>query len=445
MSSRLSTYSEKLRASYWFIPAIMVTGSIVLSFITVAIDEAYPIRLQDVLGWIDISDPDGAYSFLSTVSGAMIGVTGVTFSITIVALVQASSQFGPRLLNNFLRDRGNQVVLGTFISTYTYCLFLLRSITNTPEVVFIPNLAIFVALILAVFSVIVLVYFFHHVTVLLQAEQVIAEVGRELEQAIERLFPESLDYSIYARELRSKEDIPTSLEEEASSTISSEVGGYLQAIDIDALVDLAEENDVVLRAVNKPGDFLTKEGPLIEVWSADSNLEEISKDARDAFIIGDQRLRINDVEYSVDQLVEIAVRALSAGINDPFTAMGCVDQLASGLSQLVQRSIPSGYHYGSQGSLRLLTKALTFSGILEGSFNQIRQNSYDDVAVTIRLLEAIIAIAPHIRTQEQRDTLSRQAQMLHRASEEHIPEKWDREDVTERFESAMEALDNSDQ
>ncbi len=444
MSSRLSTYSEKLRASYWFIPAIMVTGAIALSFITIAIDEAYPNRLQDILGWVDISDPVGAYSFLSTVSAAMIGVTGVTFSITIVALVQASSQFGPRLLNNFLRDRGNQVVLGTFISTYTYCLFLLRSITNAPGVVFIPNLAIFVALILAVVSVIVLVYFFHHVTVLLQAEYVIAQVGRELEQAIECLFPDSLDYSVYARELRNKEDIPTFLQEEASSTVDSEVGGYLQAIDVDALVSIAEEHDAVLRAVNKPGDFVTKEGPLIEVWSADSNLEGISEKVKDAFIIGDQRLRINDVEFSVDQLVEIAVRALSAGINDPFTAMACIDQLASGLSQLVQRSIPSGYHYGSEGTLRLMTEPLTFSGILEESFNQIRQNAYSDVAVTIRLLEAIIAIAPNIQTREQRDALSKQAQMLHRASEENVPEKWDREDITNRFQSAMKALNGNE-
>jgi uncharacterized membrane protein len=445
MSSLLSTYSEKLRASYWFIPAIMVTISIALSFIVIAIDEAFPIRLQDILGWIDISDPSGAYSFLSTVSGAMIGVTGVTFSITIVALVQASSQFGPRLLNNFLRDRGNQFVLGTFISTYTYCLFVLRSITNTPEVLFIPNLAMFVALVLAVMSIVVLVYFFHHVTVILQAEHVIAEVGRELEQAIERLFPESLDYSIYARELRNKEDIPPFLQEDASSTIDSEVGGYLQAIDVEALVGIAEEYDAVLRAANKPGDFVTKDGPLIEVWSGDSDLEEISQKVKDAFIIGDQRLRINDVEFSVDQLVEIAVRALSPGINDPFTAMACIDQLASGVSQLVQRSIPSGYHYGSEGTLRLITEPLTFSGILEASFNQIRQNAYSDVAVTIRLLEAISAIAPHIRTREQRDTLSRQAQMLHRASEEHIPEKWDREDATERFESTMETLEESEQ
>jgi len=423
----------------------VVTISIALSFIVIAIDEAFPIRLQDILGWIDISDPDGAYSFLSTVSGAMIGVTGVTFSITIVALVQASSQFGPRLLNNFLRDRGNQFVLGTFISTYTYCLFVLRSITNTPEVLFIPNLAMFVALVLAVMSIVVLVYFFHHVTVILQAEHVIAEVGRELEQAIERLFPESLDYSIYARELRNKEDIPPFLQEDASSTIDSEVGGYLQAIDVEALVGIAEEYDAVLRAANKPGDFVTKDGPLIEVWSGDSDLEEIYQKVKDAFIIGDQRLRINDVEFSVDQLVEIAVRALSPGINDPFTAMACIDQLASGVSQLVQRTIPSGYHYGSEGTLRLITEPLTFSGILEASFNQIRQNAYSDVAVTIRLLEAISAIAPHIRTREQRDTLSRQAQMLHRASEEHIPEKWDREDATERFESTMETLEESEQ
>jgi uncharacterized membrane protein len=419
----------------------MVASSIILSFVTIAIDETYPLRLEDILGWIDVADADGAYAFLSTVSGAMIGITGVIFSITIVALVQASSQFGPRLLSNFLRDRGNQIVLGTFISTYTYCLFILRSITSTPSRVFIPKFSLFVAIVLAVSSVVILVYFFHHVTVLLQAEHVIAQVGRELERAIQRLFPKTLDYSIYARALRSAEDLPACFDNECTSTIHSEIGGYIQAIDVGSLVAIAEEYNAVLRAVNRPGSFVTKDGSLLEVWLVDSNLEEISQKARNAFIIGDQRLRINDVEFTVNQLVEIAVRALSAGINDPFTAMACIDQLASGLSELVQRSIPSGYHYDGQGKLRLVTEALTFSGILEAAFNQIRQNAYSNVAVTIRLLDAIIAIAPHIRTREQRDTLSKQAQMLHRVSRETVPEKWDQEDITERFDSAMKALE----
>jgi uncharacterized membrane protein len=439
VKSELSTYYERLRASYWFIPGIMITGAIVLSFVTIAIDEAYPGRLEDILGWIDIADPDGAHTFLSVVSSSMIGVTGVTFSITIVALVQASSQFGPRILNTFLRDRGNQFVLGTFVATYTYCLLVIRSVTNTAEQVFVPNFSLFIAILLAIFSVAVLVYFFHHVTVILQADHVIASLGRELDESIERIFPETLDYSGYGQALKSEEDLPPYIDEQEAAIVDAETAGYMQAIDIEALVDLAEEHDLFLRVGHRPGDFVQKEGRLIDVWPEGFGRENIEEKLRNAFIIGDQRLRINDIEFMVNQLVEIAVRALSPGINDPFTAISCIDQLGSGLSGLMARSIPHGYHYDSRGQLRLLTDSLTFSGIIEAAFNQIRQNAFSDVAVTIRLLDALKAMAPHAQTREQRDTLIKQAEMLNRSREE-VPEKWDREDIEERFESVIRAL-----
>lgn len=417
----------------------MITAAILLSFITVAIDEAYPGRLQDILGWIDIADPDGAHAFLSVVSGSMIGVTGVTFSITIVALVQASSQFGPRILNTFLRDRGNQFVLGTFVATYTYCLLIIRSVTNTPERVFVPNFSLFVAILFAVFSVAVLVYFFHHVTVILQADHVIASLGRDLDKSIARIFPETLDYSGYGQALKSEEDLPSYIDEEAATIVESETAGYMQAIGIEALVNLAEEHEIFLRVPHRPGDFIQKEGRLIDVWPDRFDRENIEEKLQNTFIIGDQRLRINDIEFMVNQLVEIAVRALSPGINDPFTAMSCIDQLGSGLSGLMARSIPHGYHYDSKGQLRLMTDSLTFSGIIEAAFNQIRQNASSDVAVTIRLLDALKAMAPQVQTREQRDILSKQAEMLNR-SREQVPEKWDREDIEERFESVMKEL-----
>ena len=440
MRSKLPTYYEKLKATYWFIPAVMVLMSFVLSFVCVAIDEAYAIRLEDILGWIDVADTEGAYSFLSTVAGSMIGVTGVTFSITIVALVQASSQYGPRLLNTFLRDRGNQVVLGTFISTYTYCLFILSSVNTTPGDVFIPSFSLFVAIVLTMISVGVLVYFFHHVTRSLQAEHIIAGVGRDLDEAIERLFPESIDYSIYEYALRDERDLTKECEEETQAYIESETSGYIQALDSKALVEIAENYDLTMRIAHRPGDFVTKGGEIVSVVPGDSDVDDITDEVVDAFIIGDQRLRINDVEFMVDQLVEIAVRALSPGINDPFTAMACIDQLASGLSELVKRSIPAGYHYDSEDRLRVITDPLTFTGIIEAAFNQIRQNGYSNVAVTIRLLEAIKTIAPHTRTKEQKVTLSRQAEMLRRASQQEIPEKFDREDIEERYQAVMSAL-----
>lgn len=438
----LSTYYEKLRASYWLIPAIMIAFSILLSFFTIWIDEIYTGRLDTILGWIDIRDPDGAHTFLSVVSSSMIGVTGVTFSITIVALVQASSQLGPRILNTFLRDRGNQFVLGTFVATYTYSLLVIRSVTNTTEEVFVPHFSLFIVIILAIFSVSMLVYFFHHVTTLLQANYVIGSLGRELDRTIKRLFPEFHNYATYGKALKSEEDLPAYVEEDGGTIIRSSKAGYLQAMDIDALVKLAEERDLFLRVAFRPGDFIQKEEKLVEVWPSDFVEERVVDKVLDAFIIGDQRLRINDVEFMVNQLVEIAVRALSPGINDPFTAIACVDQLGSGLSSLMERSIPQGYHYDSDGMLRLLTKSLTFSGIIESGFNQIRQNAYDNVAVTIRLLDTIKTIAPHIKTKEQKQILIMQAEMLNRPSRDAIPEKMDRESIHSRFDEVIKEFNS---
>ncbi|MGV9170255.1 MAG: DUF2254 domain-containing protein [Promethearchaeia archaeon] len=389
---------------------------------------------------MDVEDSEGAYSFLSTVAGSMIGVTGITFSITIAALLQASSQYGPRLLNTFMRDRGNQIVLGTFISTYTYCLLILRSVDSTPGVVFIPRFSLFVAMVLTMMGVGILVYFFNHVATSMQAENIIAEVGRDLEDAIERLFPESVDYGIYQYTLRDERDLTEAFEEETESFMKSEISGYLQAVDFEELVKIAEKHDLTMRIAHRPGDFVTKDGELVRIVPSDDGIDEISKELVDAFIIGDQRLRINDVEFTVNQLVEIAVRALSSGVNDPFTTIACIDQLASGLVALVKRSIPAGYHYDSEDRLRVITDPLTFAGIIEGAFNQIRQNGYSSVAVTIRLLEAIKTIAPHTRTREQKVTLSKQAEMLRHASQQEVPGKWDREDIEERYQETMQAL-----
>ncbi|MFO7835852.1 MAG: DUF2254 domain-containing protein [Candidatus Thorarchaeota archaeon] len=274
----------------------------------------------------------------------------------------------------------------------------------------------------------------------MQAENIIAEVGRDLEGAIERLFPESVDYSIYPYTLRNERDLAKVFEEETGSFIGSEISGYLQAIDSDALVKIAEKHDVTMRIARQPGDFVTKDGELVRFPPIDDGIDEITKEVVDAFIIGDQRLRINDVEFTVNQLVEIAVRALSSGVNDPFTAMACIDQLASGLVALVKRSIPAGYYYDSEDRLRVITDPLTFAGIIEAAFNQIRQNGYSSVAVTIRLLEAIKTIAPHTRTREQKVTLSKQAEMLRHASQQEVPGKWDREDIEERYQEAMQTL-----
>jgi uncharacterized membrane protein len=439
MKFKLFTAWERLSGSFWFLPALMVLAAILLAVGLTAIDEAHPDLTIPVLPGIYSGNPQGARSLLSTIAGSMISVAGLTFSITIASLSLASTQFGPRLLDNFMRDRGNQIVLGTFVAIFIYCLLVLRTVRGSDTVTFVPHLSITLALGLAVISLGVLIFFFHHVSTMIQAQNVVASIGRELSAAIERLSSIQPGETLYEYALRGEDDIPANFDDN-SRFITARSSGYLQTLDNEALQTIATRNDLLLRLFYRPGNFIAEGSEIVAVYPAEGLSDEAEKDIHDAFALGAGRLRIQDVEYAIDQLVEIAVRALSPGINDPFTAIACLDQFSTTLSRLAKQTIPSGYSYDIDGNLRMISDAVTFAGLINASFDQIRQYGKSDVAVTIRLLEVIAIILARATTTEQKDALVRQADMIKRASEEAIPEANDRQDVDKRYELVMRIL-----
>ena len=190
MTLMLRKYWDRLRSSFWFLPAIMACGAVLLAHGTVALDETGAVRGGvEVPSWVYSGGAQGASTLLGAIAGSMITIAGVVFSMTLVALSIASSQLGPRLLQGFMRDATNQVVLGTFVSTFLYCLLVLRTIRREIEVAFVPHMSVTLGVLLAVASVAVLIYFIHHVSVSIQADEVIARVCRELFDGIDRLFP----------------------------------------------------------------------------------------------------------------------------------------------------------------------------------------------------------------------------------------------------------------
>jgi uncharacterized membrane protein len=269
---------------------------------------------------------------------------------------------------------------------------------------------------------------------------VIAAVDRDLDRAIEHLFPEREGHYLFERALRHEDDVPEDFDEK-SRPIEAIQGGYVQAIDNDGLMSLATRNNLLLRLEYRPGDFVARGSNLVLIWSDQDPDEEIADQIQDAFSLGVQRLRMQDVEFAVNQLVEIAVRALSPGINDPFTAVVCIDRLGAALAHLAERSIPSAYRYDDESKLRLITDAVTFAGVVDQAFNQIRQYGRSSVAVTIRLLGTIAVIGEHTRSKKDRAALRRQAVMIKRGSDEAIPEAEDRKDIAEQFEIAMKVLE----
>lgn len=440
MKALLLKYWDRLRSSFWFVPAIMVCLAAALAFAAVALDKAVGGDWLQRLGWSYSGGAEGASLLLGTVAGSMIAIAGTVFSMTLVALSLASSQLGPRLLRNFMRDTTNQVVLGTFVATFVYCLLVLRTIRRAGELAFVPHLSVSIGVLLAVVSVGVLIYYIHHVSVSIQADEVVARVGQELEEGIGRLFPGQLGKpESRAAETRGRTELPASFEREARPVGAPE-DGYLQLIDADALMALAREEDLLLRLECRPGHYLVEGQAMVMVWPGERLTDALVDQLNDAFVLGNQRTAGQDVEFSFRQLVEIAVRALSPGINDPFTAIACVDRLGSALCRLVQRDLPSPLRFDGDGRLRLVAPGPAFAEIVDTAFSQIRQSARSNPVIAIRMLDAIAQIAGRIQRTEDAACLQRQADMIVRAARDAVPEVEDVRAVETHFRTASQAL-----
>ncbi len=385
MKVKLRNHLEKLRTSYWFVPSIMLVFIAVLAFSSISYDKWKQAPQKDDSTFFYSGDSSSAQSLLSTVGGSAITVAGVVFSITITALTLASSQFGPRLLRNFMRDRGNQIVLGTFVSTYLYCLLVQRSLGTGSAV---PHLSVTIGVMLGVASLCVLVYFIHHVASSIQASAVVANVGKELVEGIESLFPDEL-----GEEIEHPAEDRKELDPAQAHSIRAHKNGYLQAVDEDRLLTLATKHDLIIHMNVRPGAFITACDEIALLYPKQAGSDERIEQIRATMIIDSSRSAEQDIEYSINQLVEICLRALSPSINDPLTAITCIDWLGAAISRLANRNIPDEERYDENKILRIISPRTTFGGAMDASFNQPRQAGSKQIAVMIRMLEVLETIA----------------------------------------------------
>ena len=434
MRTRLRHYWIHLRTTFWFLPGLMVVGAILLAALALAADAASAGRtLPD---WAYAGGADGARALLSTVAGSMVTVAGVGFSITIVALVLASTQFGPRLLTLFMRDIVSQVTLGTFTATFTFCVLVLRTIRGPDEAgtPFVPQIAVTIALGMTLLSVAVLVYFFHHVAVSIQAPKVVARVARDLDRAIDHMYPQHLGVGGPAPD---REDVP-SIDEDAVVVASS--SGYVQVVDDAALLAVASRHDLCVRLTTRPGLFVVRGNPILIARPAERVDEAVAGDLRSTLIVGDVRTPEDDIEFSVRQLVEVALRALSPAINDPFTAMAAVDWLGAALSRLASAEFPSRYRYDAEGRLRVVADISTFGGMTHTIFSRIRHYGGASPVVLNRLLEAVSAFGPHIQDDADRQLVRDETEAVLRMGRELITSAADLQELERRHAAAVVAL-----
>ena len=377
-----------------------------------------------------VNSADSARSILSTISGAMIGVAGTVFSVTLVALTLASSQFGPRLIKNFMYVRLNQVVLGSYISTYLYCLFVLNAIKQSNEYTFVPVLSILFAIIAAFVNIILLIVFIHQIAVSIQADKIISDISGIIYNQIKTLFPKEMGNGSDDEKTIAVDNIKSKFTDTVA--VKSQKSGYLQYIDSESLLKALCSFDGLIELHFRLGDHLVEDIEIGKLYTNDKldnkQLENISSQ----FIIGKTKIAQQDLEFSIHQMVEIAVRALSPGVNDPYTAIACIDNLKATMCHLSQISFPSRYRMDNEKNLRIIADTLSFEDVLDASFNQIRQFSAGSTAVIIRLMEALITINGFAKKESYKKAVVKHAKMVLNVGKNSIKEESDLNDLLKR-------------
>ncbi|MBW4329962.1 DUF2254 domain-containing protein [Stakelama sp. CBK3Z-3] len=398
----------RLNASYWFLPAVLTVAAILLSLITYYIDTRLGDGWLDAAGWLHASKPDGARSLLSTIAGSMISVAGTVFAITIAAVVYASGNYGPRLLTNFMTDRGNQLSLGVFIANFVYCLLVLRTIRQPDEggflgtagqPGFVPELSLLTALALTLLSVGVLVYFLHHVPDSIRINNVVAHIGRRALSDIDSRFPD--------RDDGRKRIAPSPGE---TTPVRAKRVGYVAVIDFETLGDVCDKQGVSVRLAVRPGDFVHPDVAICHVEGTFG--EGVDDKLRRAFAIGDARTASQDLEYLIDELVEIGLRALSPGINDPFTAITCLHWLSAATAKLAMRDLAcdsDGRPYGEQ---RVYALPDDFEHFVARGFGSMRASAAASPLAARKFVEALVNASAGRPVRERTDLLRREARLL---------------------------------
>ncbi len=440
MKTRILHLRDVLLSSYWFIPGVMIVGAGGPAEGLVSTDQAYGPLLG--WGWLYNGGVIGARLLLQVIAGSVITVAGVVFSITITALALTATQMGPRLLQNFMRDRDSQVTLGTFVGTFIYCILVLRQVRGPDHTTFVPNLAVSVSVLLAIANVAVLVYFIHHIASKLQAPNVVAAVGDDLQQAVKRLFPEQIGHDRFRPDEGdgiARPELPGDFEHRARPGLARNTG-YIQAVDGETLLQQASRHDLLLRLNVRPGDYVIAGTPLLHVWPGERCDPAMLRKLENTFITGRQRTNEQDIGFAINQIIEIAVRALSPGINDPLTATNCIDRLAAALVGIARGDLPGPYRYDDAGQLRIVTPVSSFADIVDASFSAIRQYGHHDLLVMMRLLEVLGQIGRQAPADQHRQVLSRHLEIVYQQATESIRQPHDRQQLERRYLAARKDI-----
>jgi uncharacterized membrane protein len=427
---------EELLTTLWLVPAALVVGAVILFVVTYELDLAVSHHHIALPGWIHTLSPSDARVVLTAVAAAVITVVGVVFSITILALSLASQQFGPRMMRNFVRDIGNQLTLGIWVATFVYAVLTLGAISGSSGKTFVPDISITVTEVLLMADVVVLIYFIHHIAKSIQLPEVVASIAADLFKAIDAEFPvdaiATRDGPQHSAEEASLSGLLELLDNQGA-TVPACTSGYLQFVGYGPLVEIAEDAAAVIRLSHRQGHFVVAGRPLARVWPP-SAATKVADALDHSHVTGPHRTLVQDPVFAIDQLVEIAIRALSPAVNDTFTALTCIDWLSAGLCRISTRTLAEGVYRDRTGEIRLVEFDPSYTRMVNRAIDKIRQSSRAMPAVIIRLIDSLAYVIEYTTCTEQRAVILRQAEMILRGAEKDIDEPNDLAQIRERFE-----------
>ncbi|MFH2043651.1 MAG: DUF2254 domain-containing protein [Pseudomonadota bacterium] len=435
--NKLKQIWSNLRSGFWFMPSVFVVTSIAFAIALIEVDSAGSDRWLARWPRLFGAGVEGARGMMSTIAGSMMSVVGVTFSMILVVLTLASSQYTSRILRNFMRNRITQVVLGIFAGIFTYCLIVLRAIRGGDEGTFIPNLAVFFGFVLALGGVGTLMFFIHHIASSIQASSIIASAALETIASIDRLFPEKLGQ-------RPGEDDDVQMLHPPSGrkwwAVPARESGYIQSVNNAALLRLARDRKTIVRMEHGIGEFVVQNTMLASLALEDPPDQETIAALQATFSISGHRTVEQDPAFGIRQIVDVALKALSPGINDTTTAVMCVDYLTTILARIAPRQIPSSRR-NEDGELRVIAKGPSFESLLGESFDQIRRNAKGNVAIMSRMLDAFQTLAGLTAGPQRRRVIREQVQWIAELAERTIESAHDRARINMLLVGVHETLE----
>jgi uncharacterized membrane protein len=399
--NRLRALWLELGASLWFVPTVIVVASMAGAVVLVDVDSRLALELAQQWPRVFGASAEGSRAMLSAIATSMVTVAGVTFSITIVALSMAATQYSPRILRNFMRDRPTQAVLGVFVGIFAYCLVVLRTIRGTDANEFVPSLAVIGGMAYAFAGIGFLIFFIHHVALSIQASSILERIFGDTAGAIDHLFLEKLG------EPPPGGEVPAPRLPQHWNPVFAQRHGYVTHVDSAAAMRFATERDCVLRLTTTVGAFVREGGLLLEASGDEALDAEACRQLRALVLIGAQRTVEQDAAFGLQQLVDVAVKALSPGINDPTTACMCLDHLGALLARLAGRRIPDPQRM-LDGRLRVIAPGPGFADLLALAFEPALHYA-DDAVVHGRnrhALDAVASAAPDPPRRAQVDAMS---------------------------------------